>query len=397
MPGGHLPRIGMLAAQFAAYHVDRCAALARRFAGRAEVVAVEVASTSSTYAWKPSGEIPGAVKQTLFPGQGFEQIGRLRRWRAQFRALRGCKIVLIGIGYNQPDIILLSWTLRACGVQVIMLTESKFDDHPRRLGREWLKRLLLASYNGAIVGGQRQIGYARFLGFGRRPVLPGYDGVDVMRIRAQADAALGGRSIAWEDRDFVFVGRFVSKKNLETLLEGFAAYARAAGPQARRLQLIGSGELEAALRARAEALGIADRVIFPGFLDAAEVSARLAEALALILVSTEEQWGLVVNEALAVGLPVVVSTAVGSRDALVRNLINGYVVEPGSIAGIAQALGELSASQEGWLRMSEASRARAWLGDADRLADAVEILLDADAKEAGERLALFNSHLMETT
>ena len=355
MPAGQLPRIGVLAAQFAAYHVDRCAALARRFAGRAEVLAVEVASTSSTYAWKPSGDIAGASKVTLFPGQGFEQIGRLKRWRAQFKALRHCRMVLIGIGYNQRDIILLAWTLRACGVRVIMLTESKFDDHPRRLGREWLKRLLLACYSGAIVGGRRQIDYAHFLGFAGRPVLPGYDGVDVERIRAQAGAALGERTVDWAERDFVFVGRFVAKKNLETLLEGFAAYVRKVGPDARRLQLIGSGDLEAVLRQRAAELGIAERIVFPGFLDAEEVSARLAGALALVLVSTEEQWGLVVNEALAVGLPVVVSTAVGSRDALVRNLVNGFIVEPGSVEGIAQALHELSASREVWSRMSHVS------------------------------------------
>lgn len=397
MAAGQLPRIGFLAAQYAAYHVDRCSALARRFAARAEVLAVEVASTSRTYAWKPSGEVAGATKITLFPGQGFEQIGWFKRWRAQFRALRKCRMVLIGIGYNQRDIILLTWTLRACGVRVIMLTESKFDDHPRQLPRETLKRALLAGFSGAIVGGQRQIDYARFLGFAGRPVLPGYDGVDVERIRAQADAALAGRSIDWAERDFVFVGRFVPKKNLETLLEGFAAYVRAAGPQARRLQMIGSGELEATLHSRADALGIADRVIFPGFLDAADVSARLAQALALVLVSTEEQWGLVVNEALAVGLPVVVSTAVGSRDALVRNLVNGFVVEPGSVAGIARALGELSASEESWSRMSQASMERAWLGDTDRLADAVEVLFDPQAEEASNRLALFHSHLMETT
>lgn len=396
MPAAPTPRIGMLAAQYAAYHIDRCSAVARRFAGRAEVLAVEVATTSSTYAWKASGEVDGATKVTLFPGRAYDQIGWFERWRAQFRVLRRCRLVLIGIGYDQRDVIVLSWTLRACGVRVVMLTESKFDDHPRTLGREWLKRLLLASYSAAIVGGRRQIDYARFLGFGNRPVLPGYDGVDIERIRGQAVAALGNRTITWSERDFVFVGRFVDKKNLFTLIEGFAAYSHAAGDCGRRLQLIGSGSLEAALRDRAAALGVVDRVIFTGFLDAAEVSARLAEALALVLVSTEEQWGLVVNEALAVGLPVLVSTAVGSRDALVRNLINGFVVEPGSVDGIAEALRQLAASEQHWTRMSQASHERAWLGDTDRLADAVEVLFDPQAREASARLAEFASHLMET-
>ena len=196
-------------------------------------------------------------------------------------------MVLIGIGYNNWDVILLSWTLRACGVRVVMMTESKFDDFPRWLGREWIKRILLCGYHAAIVGGQRQIAYVRFLGFRTRTVLPGYDGVDTARIRAQAEAAIGGKPVTWPERDFIFVGRFVPKKNLETLIEGFAAYVASAGSDARRLQLIGSGELEEPLRQRAAQLGIGDKLVFPGFLDAAEVSARLARALALVLVSTE--------------------------------------------------------------------------------------------------------------
>ena len=102
----------------------------------------------------------------------------------------------------------------------------------------------------------------------------------------------------------------------------------------------------------------------------------LSSSLALVLASREEQWGLVVNEALAFGLPAIVSTEVGSRDALVRNLVNGYVVEPGSADGIAAAMRAMTASREAWEAMVAASHARAWMGDTDRLADAVELLLD---------------------
>ena len=76
-------RIGILFAQFAAYHVDRIEAAARRLAGRAEVIAVEVAQASATYAWLPSGEVNGATKRMLFTGKAYERIGRWRRLRAQ--------------------------------------------------------------------------------------------------------------------------------------------------------------------------------------------------------------------------------------------------------------------------------------------------------------------------
>ena len=75
--------VALLFAQFSAYHIDRCEAVARRFAGRAEVLAVEVATTSATYAWEVSGAVAGARKLTLFPGASYERVGWPRRLWAQ--------------------------------------------------------------------------------------------------------------------------------------------------------------------------------------------------------------------------------------------------------------------------------------------------------------------------
>jgi glycosyltransferase involved in cell wall biosynthesis len=83
------------------------------------------------------------------------------------------------------------------------------------------------------------------------------------------------------------------------------------------------------MRARIAELGLEDRVVFTGFLQEEAVAAAMDRALALVLVSIEEQWGLVVNEAVSLGLPVIVSAQAGASDLLVRNLVNGYVVQPG--------------------------------------------------------------------
>lgn len=392
-----LPRIGMLAEQFSAYHLDRCRAVARRMQGRAQIVAVEIATKSETYAWEASGEIAGAVKVTLFPGQSYDKVSAARRWWAEFKALRKCRIVLFGIGYNRAEVLPLALILRLMGKTVVMHSASKFNDFPRVLFREAIKSLLLQVFSCAIVGGRSQLDYARFLGFRRRMVLPGYDCVDIERIRKQGGFPESRSATEWRQREFIFVGRFVTKKNLETLLDAYADYARAAGDNAHKLQLIGSGPCEAALRERVTELGLDHLVSFPGFLEAAEVSRRLVHGLALVLVSTEEQWGLVVNEALAVGLPVIVSTSAGSCSALVRNLVNGYLVEPRSKASIAAAMQSIAADRTRWDGMSSASLDRAWMGDTERLADAVEYLFDPSASDAAERIEQFNQAMAETT
>ena len=368
--------IGLVWAQFAAYHIDRCEAVARRFQGRGTVLAVEVATTSSDYAWEPSGDIAGGRKVTLFPGKSFDQLSTWQRFRATWAALRTCDWVCIGLSYAELSTILLVAMLRLSGKRVVVFSESKHDDKPRNAPGELAKRLILSPYNAAIVGATRHIAYFRMLGFRRRAVLPGYDGVGLDRIRAQGGGqlALSGRS--FEQRDFVFVGRFVDKKNLPHLIESFARYVASAGVGARRLVLVGSGPEEPGLRAMIDARGLADRVEFPGFLPADAVSRILADALALVLPSVEEQWGLVVNEALAFGLPVIVSRQVGARDALVRDGVNGHVVESGSVEQLADAMRDLAGDRGRWEAKVAASHQRAWLGDCDRLADALELLIE---------------------
>ncbi len=360
-----LPRIGILFSQFAAYHVDRCAAAAERLEGRATVIAVEMAQASATYAWAPSGAVAGAEKRVLFTGRPYEAIGRWRKFRAAFGALLGCDTVFIGIGYHEPETIALALALRLRGRRVIVMSESKYDDFPRVLAREWFKARLLSVFSGALVGGPRHVDYMRFLGFRRRPVLAGYDTVGLARVREQG----GEPTIDWVERPFVFVGRFVAKKNIAFLLEAYALYRAQGG--ARRLVLVGGGELESEVAAKIAALELGEQVEATGFVDAAEVSRRLAQGLALLIPSTEEQWGLVVNEALAFALPVVASEPVGSRDTLVHNLVNGFVLAPDATAGWAAAMLALGSDRAAWERMSEAGRALQPSADTARFGEAV--------------------------
>ncbi len=382
-------RIALVWAQFAAYHIDRCEAVAARLAGRAEVLAVEVATTSSDYAWAPSGSIAGARKVTLFPGHSYEALSPFARFFALFRVLRHCDWVMIGLSYAAPDVIALTWLLRLFGVKIVVFSESKADDRPRKVLIEWAKRMVVTCYHGAIVGAGRHIAYMRSLGFGRRPVLPGYDCVGIERIRAQAGGVLAPDGLAFAARPFVFIGRFVDKKNLPGLIDGYAAYVSAAGLHPRRLVLAGSGAEEAEIRRRMAHGKVTHLVDFPGFLSAEEVSLLLARALALVLVSREEQWGLVVNEALALGIPVIVSQQVGSRDALVRDGINGFVVDSESVTQIAEALRAMASDEAQWRQRTSECHARSWLGDSERLADAVEVMLGCAGPEVKARVADF--------
>jgi glycosyltransferase involved in cell wall biosynthesis len=376
-----LPAVAFVWGQFAPYHHDRCAAVAARLAGRYRVCGIEIASRNDLYDWAPSSTA-GFAFSTALPGRSWQETTRRDRLAALTVELRhsGAEIVFL-CHFDQPEIFLTALWLRLRGKRVFIMQDSKFDDRPRQLWRELIKAVLYLPYQGALASGARTKDYLRLLGMAERRIALGYDTLSLARIRrlAESPPAPGGAPFA--ARHFIAVARFVEKKNLPLLLAAYALYRQIAGEGARDLVLVGAGPLEAELRADVARRGL-DGVRFTGFLQEDGVARSLAQSLALVLPSREEQWGLVVNEALAMGLPVLVSENVGARDDLVRQGVNGYVFEADNAAGLADAMVRLAADETEWRRLSEGSNVLAERGDVAHFAQAVAHLIGLPGAEA---------------
>ncbi len=371
--------------QFSAYHVDRLDAMAAAFRDRFEIVGIEVASSSQTYAWKPVESGDGFTRTTLFPGGNADEVPWRRKLRHAMRAIRAARPRAVFLcNQDQPEIIAALGLLRLLRIPCYALLDAKFDDTPRRVLKEFLKRPVLGRFQGALVAGERSAAYYRFLGLPAGWSRLGYDTIAIARVRAASGTAPAPAGIAHAARDFVAVARFVPKKNLPAALRAYARYRQLPTRIARirRLVLCGAGPLEAELRALAAALGIEDGVEFAGFLDHEAVAMRLGAGLALVLPSVEEQWGLVVNEAVAMGLPVLCSDNVGARDSLVRVGLNGFVFEPDNHEGLAMLMHLLAEDAALWQRMAEASLRLAPRGDVAEFVRGVAGLLDIEAAPA---------------
>lgn len=315
------PVVGFVWAQFGAYHIDRLEAVAAAFAGTVDIVGIEVATASDTYDWHESGAARGYRKVTLFPGANAERLSGLRVFQALSGAVRRERIGHLFVsGYEQPSHMAVAVAMRLRGRTPVVMLDSKFDDKPRRAVAELAKSLMMLPYRGGFAAGVRAAAYLRFLGV-RGMITTGYDSVGLNRLRALAvDAPL----IAADARAFVMVARLVPKKNHVMALDAFTRYRADGG--LRRLRVCGGGPLMDMLIARARALGIADAVDFLGSQPQPVVAAELAAAFCLLVPSIEEQWGLVVNEALAFAVPVLCSDNVGARDTLVRPFVSGFVL-----------------------------------------------------------------------
>ena len=362
-------------------HVDRCEAVARRFAGTYAVVGIELAGRSHTYDWR-SDVLTGFVKRTLFPSVSTSSVAMGRR---TYRTLRACLAEGPGsvflCNYEQPSTFIVACVLRILRRSVYVMDCSKFDDYPRYLWREVGKWLLHMPYRGALSSGVRCRDYKRFLGIRNDRIAVNYNALSIDRIRRLAGAPPAPWGIPHRERHFTIVARLVEKKNLFMALDAFAAYARLVATP-RDLHFCGSGPLEAGLRDSVAALGLQDFVHFHGFVQSDEVCRILGATLALLLPSVEEQFGNVVIEAQSMGLPVILSDNCGARDLLVRTGVNGFVVEPDNPRGMALFMSMLSQDEDLWREMALATRDTVHIGDAQCFAEAVASLVEPGRTQA---------------
>jgi glycosyltransferase involved in cell wall biosynthesis len=138
---------------------------------------------------------------------------------------------------------------------------------------------------------------------------------------------------------YLYVGRISPEKGLDTLLHAFVQVLRTT-PKAE-LVLVGGGPITDQLRALAAELGIAPSVVFAGSMDVDALRGEYLRATCFVLPSTSEPWGLVVNEALSYGCPVVVSHRCGCVPELVLDDKTGYVFEASNAADLAEKMSKV--------------------------------------------------------
>ncbi len=146
------------------------------------------------------------------------------------------------------------------------------------------------------------------------------------------------------ERYFLYVGRLSQEKNLIRLLDAYRHY-RTKRPEGWGLVLVGDGSQRVELEDFATANGIRN-VLWCGFRQIDELPAYYALSDCFILPSTSEPWGLVVNEAMACGLPVLVSSRCGCVPELVYEEENGFSFDPYDTMALAGLLERVASLDE---------------------------------------------------
>lgn len=338
------------------YHIARIHELEKHLES---LTVVEVAGSQKKYAWISTRDPLSCKIETILP-ESLEDLS--------FLDLLG-KVSAI-LEAESPDIVVLpgyssallieaaSWARRR-GVPCVMMGDSTLEDRKRyglieKLKEAWIR----THYSSMFLSGIRSYEYYKALGFPESRIWRGVDVVDNDYWIEVSSAARERendhrRELGLPQRFFLAVVRLANEKNIDSMISAYSFYRRRGGDWG--LVIAGGGPEQDRLQAMVAAESI-DGVVFAGWVQYNLLPVYYALASCCILPSKSEPWGLVINEAMACGLPVLVSRRCGCHPELCWKGINGYDFDPMDVAEMMSAMSRISADEERLREMGQASR-----------------------------------------
>lgn len=343
-------RLAIFWSEILHYHAARIVSLATLARERGDsVYAVAIRSESPELPFSGYHELLGdriEILNTLSRLEGMESFQSKRRLLKKLDQRDPDAVAIIGYD-SLVSRAALGWC-RYHGRGAILMLESQAKDTDRVAWKEVVKAGLVSLYDSVLTGGKAQAAYASELGVPKEHIFTGYDVVDNAFWSQRADMVRSDPG-PWRERYplprryFLTACRFVPKKNLQGLLSAYASYVAQTESEPWPLVIVGDGPLFPALRSQVASLGLQSKVHFLGYLSADDMAPVYALASVFILASAySEQWGLVVNEAMAAGLPVLVSNVCGCVPDLVTDGVTGFSFDPSDEKQLAGLLVQVS-------------------------------------------------------
>ena len=271
--------------------------------------------------------------------------------RGVSRALQAIlpEIIVCG-GYNYVS----SWQAlrwaRARHVPFLLWSESNIQDRRnRRALVEFMKRKFFRGCHGFVVPGRSAAEYVKAYGVDGDNIFSALNAVDNnffanASSMVRADHEKHRQELGLPQRYFLYAGRLVREKGVFDLL---AAYARLNTGLREKISLVFAGDGVARQQLEAQAETVAPGTIkFTGFAQREQLAQFYALAEVLVLPTYTDPWGLVVNEAMAGGLPVIVSSVAGCAADLVQQNRNGFLVPPGDVESLTAAMSKIACNSE---------------------------------------------------
>jgi len=269
--------------------------------------------------------------------------------------------VLICCGWDTPAAFYAAWWARRTGTPFIVWSGSTPAENTRlRRMTQSLVRWYVQSAQAWLAYGSRSKDYLVELGADADGTFIAHNTVDIAYYNANSriadDTAQESRE-RWglgDRKVILFVGNLLKLKGVHELVEAFALLLETHSDT--KLLLVGEGDERGALEQRVAEYDLANQVAFTGFLNREAIATCYGLADLLVLPSHSEVWGLVINEALASGVPVLATDVCGAVADLIEDGVNGYVVPSGNAEAIETAMARHFDAPETHAHMRDAAR-----------------------------------------
>lgn len=271
-----------------------------------------------------------------------EEVGIWTRIVEIIKAIKAFKPDVVNLtGYYD----LASWAIlfycKIKGIKTILSNESTAGDHSRNKVKEFVKSLIIRQFDGFFNFGTLSKDYLLSLGGKLEQMLVNRNCVDNVALKKVYDNSIVHRKAVQQKlglapKNFIFVGRLIEFKNLFRFLEAFHI-AQQKSNLDWGVIILGDGELKTNLQHLISEKNI-PKVSFQQGVSWQQVPQYLSLSDVLVLPSYSEPWGLVVNEAMACGLPVLVSEKCGCAIDLVKNGENGFTFQPENLNEFTEKL-----------------------------------------------------------
>src|SRR5438128_2253103 len=263
-------------------------------------------------------------------------------------------VILCG-GYNY----LASWQAirwaKRNHVPFLLWSESTGNDRRAQHALvESLKQIFLRHCDGFVVPGKSAREYVQQMGAADQSVFVAPNAVDISLFGSQKSVRSPRlrEELGLPERYFLYVGRLVKEKGLLDLLVAYESLSTEMRKQVG-LVFVGDGPLRADLESLARSI-FPGTIHFVGFVHRNELVNYYTLAECLVFPTHSDTWGMVVNEAMACGLPVICTRIAGCAADLVRS--NGLLVSPSNISELGAAMQEMASDSAWRARMSVESR-----------------------------------------
>lgn len=337
-----IARIAIVHTDFRLYWPSRLRSLSDFLARKGiTLFVVEVSGQGSPYSFAGGSVDDSGIAWTrIFRDQRMEEIDAAEAVRAVCDKLDDLApdVVISGPIAFPSGAASTRWCTRN-GKPLVVFDDARLDDVPRPWYIDWIKKQVYSQVDAMVIPAASHDSTYRYFGLGQQQLFYGVNVID-NHFFASPDAAAAPclPDFFKASRCLLCVGRQIPKKNWKQLLEAFRNIAGHTEASGWSMVFIGDGTEHEAL------LGIAgdlldQRVHFLPFKTQEELVYYYHAAAALVLPSLYgETWGLVVNEAMASGIPVLVSRKCGSSETLVQDGVNGFLFDPDNIRSIEQTL-----------------------------------------------------------